>query len=264
MVDSPTSRNRFRLQETGTNNNIWGVYLNEVISCVDQVVDGVESINLGAVATYTLTTTNYSAADEAKNRILQFTNAHASGTDVVIPSVEHEYGVYNNGGADIEVRTAAGSGVTIPTGYYCQLYCDGSDVYARAWYFNGRVRGSAAVANSEFTTLQQVSALIAAASITGTGNTFKISADDTTSKYAEDAIVGASGGGIIFETANGGANEQLRGRLNVNGMTAGTTVDPTADYVPLYDASAGTHIKVLPQYIADEGNLCLAAGVFAL
>jgi len=52
--------------------------------------------------------------------------------------------------------------------------------------------------------------------------------------------------------------------IDINGLTQASEVDTAADFVPIYDASAGGHRKVLPSLIADEGNLCLAAGVFAL
>lgn len=187
MVDTATTRNRLRKQEVGTNVNSWGTNLNEALDVIDQCLDGVESINLGAASTYTLTTTNYTTADEAKQRVLQFTNGNSGGTDVVIPSVEHDYGIYNNSGYDIEVRTSAGTGPTIPTGYYCQVYCDGSNVHSRPLFVNGAVRGSDAVADEDFTTLLQVSNLIAAQLLAGDGSLLT-RVDDTTRKFLGDAL----------------------------------------------------------------------------
>ena len=132
MVDSPTTRNRFRKQEVGTNNNTWGTKLNEVLDCVDQVVDGVESVDLGASASYTLTTTDYTTADQAKNRVLVCSNVNSSGSDVIVPSVEHVYGVRNSGSATITVKTAAGTGVAIPASRFAWVYCDGTNVVSGA------------------------------------------------------------------------------------------------------------------------------------
>lgn len=253
MVDSPTSRNRIRKQETGTNVNTWGDLLDEALDVIDQLLDGVESINLGAATSYTLTTTNYTTADEAKQRVLQFTNAAAAGCDVIIPSVEHEYGIYNNSGADLEVRTAAGTGPTIPTGYYCQVYSDGSNVYSRPLFVNGAIRATAAGSNGELTTLLQVSNLIAAQLTTGDGS-FLVSADDTTRKFLEAAA--AAGTGIALTVLNPGANEQLQIAIS---LTEGTGVD-------ISGATISVDTTELEEFLALTGKITatLSAGTTAM
>lgn len=50
--------------------------------------------------------------------------------------------------------------------------------------------------------------------------------------------------------------------FDIGAMTAGSDVDPLADYVPIYDASAGAQKKVLASLIADEGALVFASRVF--
>jgi len=50
--------------------------------------------------------------------------------------------------------------------------------------------------------------------------------------------------------------------FSIPALTTGTDVDPAADYVPIYDASAGAQRKVLASQIADEANLVLASQVF--
>lgn len=132
MVDSPTTRNRLRKQEVGTNNNTWGTKLNEVLDCVDQVVDGVEAVDLGAAASYTLTTSDYTTSDQAKNRVLVCSNLNAAGSDLIVPNVEHVYGVRNSGSTTLEVTTSAGTGVEIPTGRFAWVYCDGTNVVSAA------------------------------------------------------------------------------------------------------------------------------------
>jgi len=132
MVDSPTTRNRLRKQEVGTNNNTWGTKLNEVLDCVDQVVDGVEAVDLGGATSYTLTTSDYTTSDQAKNRVLVCSNLHASGSDLIVPNVEHVYGVRNSGSTTLEVKTSAGTGVEIPAGRFTWVYCDGTNVISAA------------------------------------------------------------------------------------------------------------------------------------
>lgn len=174
MVDSPTTRNRLRMQERGTNVNTWGDNLNEALQCIDQCLDGVEAINLAASTSYTLTTTNYTTADEAKNRVLVFSNVAPAGSSVIIPSVEHTYGVRNGGGGTLTIETAAGSGVDIPAGRFMWVYCDGTNVEPAA---NTTLPSSftPGLANDPVT-LSYLNAALAAAAIPGATGTVKVDA----------------------------------------------------------------------------------------
>ena len=127
MADSATTRNRLRKQSLGSNVNTWGdTKLNEVLDCVDQITDGVETINL--TGDYTLTTSNYTVSDQAKQRVLLFTGSLSSSANVVVPSSEKHFIIYNASGANIVPKTSSGTGPTIPTGFYTTVYCDGSNV----------------------------------------------------------------------------------------------------------------------------------------
>lgn len=223
MTDTATTRNRLRKQETGTNTNTWGTNLNEVLDAVDQTLDGVETINLTASTDYTLTTTNYTTADQAKQRVLLFTGSLSSAVNVIIPSVEHTYLVYNACGQTLTVKTSAGTGPAIPTGFMSWVYCDGSNVYTRPVFVNGALEVSGVIGgvtdaanDDEATNLGQVSALIAAQLTSGDGSLL-VSADDTTRKFLEDALTG--GQGISIATQNPGGNETSQISADEFGLT---------------------------------------------
>lgn len=202
MVDSPTTRNRFRKQEVGTNNNTWGTKLNEVLDCVDQVVDGVESVDLGASASYTLTTTDYTTADEAKNRVLVCSNINASGSSLIVPSVEHTYGVRNSGSTTLTVKTSAGTGIAIPAGRFAWVYCDGTNVESAA---STSFPSSYSPGNNttDAATTGYVDTAIATASLPATAGTVLVSGADTTAGYLAAKI--AEGTGI--DLTNSGAGD---------------------------------------------------------
>lgn len=190
MVDTPTSRNRLRKQEVGTNNNTWGINLNQVLDCVDQVTDGVETIALtSAGGTYTLTTTNYTTADEAKNRVLIFTGVGTAAWDIVIPSVEHEYEIVNRYAGTITPKTSAGTGVAIPTLYNAIIYCDGVNVgnsaptvFPGAIQVAGQIKVvTAGTDATDAVNKDQMETAIAAAS--PTPGTVRVSLNDTTAGY---------------------------------------------------------------------------------
>lgn len=212
MVDSPTTRNRFRKQERGTNVNSWGDNLNEALDCIDQVLDGVEAINLGGATSYTLTTTNYSTADEAKNRVLVFSNPAAAGCDVIVPSVEHEYLVVNTDATGaITVKTAAGTGVTVPVSARATVYCNAVNVsLGTPNYVGAKLVGvTAGTANTDAVNVAQMAAAIAASVPAGTAGTFFNSVVDTTRGYLTDKLTFTAAGLLIatMATQNAGANE---------------------------------------------------------
>ncbi len=196
MVDSPTTRNRLRKQELGTNTNTWGdTKLNEVLDALDQALDGVENIVL--TGSKTLTTSNYSTADEAKNRVLKFTGTLAAPAEVFVPSVEHMYLAVNAAGASVTLRTAGGSGVSLPNGYAAAVYCDGSDVFnGSPTFLTGAVQISGALqvggkianvtagtASLDAINKSQMDAAIAAATTSSTAGSVKVTATDSTNRY---------------------------------------------------------------------------------
>lgn len=176
MVDTPTTRNRFRKQALGTNTNTWGdTKLNEVEDCIDQVIDGVETINLTSSADYTLTTTNYTTADEAKNRVLVFTGTLSAAVNVIVPSVEHEYNIVNTCGQILTVKPSAGTGVAIPNNRTCRIYCDAVNVSNAApnWISHFATSPSN---NGDLIVWQVLQAALAAAVIPGANGTVKVDA----------------------------------------------------------------------------------------
>lgn len=197
MVDSPTSRNRLRKQEVGTNNNTWGTKLNEVLDCVDQVVDGVEAVDLGGSTSYSLTTTDYTTADQAKNRVLVCSNLNAAGSNLIVPSVEHAYGVRNSGSTTLTVKTSAGTGVAIPASRFAWVYCDGTNVEHAA---STTLPASFTPSNTnDATTKTYVDTTIAAAAIPGANGTVKVDAA-ATAVYLGAALTDS---GAITITDNG-------------------------------------------------------------
>ncbi|MFA6043620.1 MAG: hypothetical protein WC718_01435 [Phycisphaerales bacterium] len=123
MTDTPSSRLRLRVQETGTNVNTWGALLNVALQLVDDAVAGVASVTL--TANYSLTSTNY-VEDEARKAILKF-----SGTGsytVTIPSVSKAYIVWNNTSGTLTITAGAGTTVDIDTGDIVIVFCDAVNV----------------------------------------------------------------------------------------------------------------------------------------
>jgi len=188
MADSATTNKRLRKQSLGSNTNTWGdTKLNEVLDVIDQCMDGYESIAL--TGDLTLTTTNYTTADQAKYRVINFTGSMSAA--VTFPSVQGWYLILNNSSGTVTCKCSAGTGVAIPAGYIALIYGNGSDMangapmlVSGAMTVAGQIHGVATgTANTDAVNVAQMSTAIAAASLPATSGTVLNSVNDTTANY---------------------------------------------------------------------------------
>ena len=134
MTTEYTARNRAIKQETGSNLNVWGTVLNnQALDMFDESLDGVESVDLGAAATFDLSDAAYTKngeSDTSRQRVLIFSNTHASGTAITIPSVEKWYFIRNSASQAITLAPNSGSTASVPAGADAVVFSDGTNCYA--------------------------------------------------------------------------------------------------------------------------------------
>lgn len=106
----------------------WGDQVNNGITAlVDTAVAGTVNIAVGS-GDYTLSVAN-GATDESRAAILNLTVGTGTGArNVICPALSKIYVVYNNTGFTQTIKTAAGSGVAVPTGKTMTVRCDGTNV----------------------------------------------------------------------------------------------------------------------------------------
>lgn len=107
----------------------WGTTVNNgITSLVDDSVAGTATITMVA-SDYTLSTTQ-GVANEARKMFITATGTPGAARNIIVPAVSKLYFVYNNttGGFAQTVKTAAGTGVSVPNGARMVLYCNGTDV----------------------------------------------------------------------------------------------------------------------------------------
>jgi len=112
----------------GDQSGIWGQTTNTNLgTLIEQAITGVQSITMSD-ANYTLTNFN-GTLDEARNAVLVVTGTNNAIRDLIPPVVEKLYTIVNNttGGYAIRVIGATGTGVNIPNGATCLVYCDGTN-----------------------------------------------------------------------------------------------------------------------------------------
>lgn len=134
MPSTYTPRNRAEKQATGEGLNVWGQNLNQrTTDLFDEALDGVESVDLGAAATFDLSDaahTKNGESDTSRQRVLIFSNTHASGTAITIPSVEKWYFIRNSGSQAITLAPSGGTTASVPAGADAIVFSNGTNCYA--------------------------------------------------------------------------------------------------------------------------------------
>lgn len=126
---------RLTKQDLDENPDTWGTVLNvSALQLLEDAIAGTAAVTLIDTSDYTLDATagGPSAADSARYMIIDVVGSPGGSTNIVVPTVSKLYLAANNTGdsSDIVVKTAAGTGATIPAGTAYFVYCDGTDVLA--------------------------------------------------------------------------------------------------------------------------------------
>lgn len=231
MADSYTTRGRHRKQSLGARLNAWGLAegINGIVDSFDEGVYGVETITLtGAVS---LSTANHDT-DQARNIGFIFKGSPGTAVAVTVPDVESRYIVKNESGVTLTIKTSAGSGAAVRNGVGAVLISDGvtvTDATSRSIDQLETAAGNASLngykitdlgtptAASDATNKSYVDVAIASAGVPATSGAVLISANDTTSRYLEDALV--AGNGVTLTTNNDGADETLTVGVDFSTLT---------------------------------------------
>lgn len=131
MASSYTTNLRFTLPVQGELAASWGNTVNTgVTSLVDSAISGTASIALTGT-TYTLTVAS-GATDESRQMFLTFTGTPGGAATVTCPGGSGVgsklYYVTNNTNVAVTLKTALGTGISVPVGVRMALYCDGTNV----------------------------------------------------------------------------------------------------------------------------------------
>jgi hypothetical protein len=207
MASTYSTSLKLTLMGDGDQAGLWGQTTNTNLgTLLEQAITGVTSIVMSD-ANYTLTSFN-GVSDEARNAVLVVTGTNNAVRDLIPPVVEKLYTVVNNttGGYAIRVIGLSGTGVNIPNGATCLVYCDGTN------FING-LSGSA----GNFSV---------AGNITATGN---VSVTGNASVTGNVAVTGAiTGNGIGISAIN--ASNIASGTL-LNARTTAATANGASTIV---------------------------------
>lgn len=131
MATQYTNRLKLALPVQGELIGSWGNTVNdEITSLIEEAVAGLAIINTWTSNSHTLTVVEGDTS-ESRAAILKLTDTGTALTDagtVICPGVSKMYIVQNATGRPITVKTAAGTGVTIPNTKTTIVFCDSNNV----------------------------------------------------------------------------------------------------------------------------------------
>lgn len=211
---------KIELIGTGEQAGTWGTTTNTNLgTALEEAITGRVTATFPSDATYTLPYLDSNGSQIFRNLVL---NVVSSGNlsvtrDLIIPAIEKQYFIENNtsGGQSIRVKTAAGTGVTIPNGKIANIFCNGTDTRLADDFVNitggaidGVAIGASTASTGAFTTLSAT---------TLSATTFSA----TNASLTNALPVGSGGTGVQTLTAN---NVLLgNGTSAIQGVAPGTS-----------------------------------------
>jgi hypothetical protein len=126
---------KIELITTGEQTGTWGGTTNTNLgTALEEAIVGRATVNFTSDANLTISLTNTNATQVARNYILNVTSGVSltATRNLVVPSINKPYIIENNttGGQSIVVKTAAGTGVTVPNGKRTMVYANTTNVVA--------------------------------------------------------------------------------------------------------------------------------------
>lgn len=135
MSSTYSSNLKIELIANGEQSGTWGTTTNTNFTNVfEEAIVGTGTPDFVADADLTLTYLNNINSQTARNLVLNVISSVGGGLtaprNLIVPTINKNYLIKNNttGGQAITVKTAAGTGITIPNGYKTFVYVNGVDV----------------------------------------------------------------------------------------------------------------------------------------
>lgn len=230
-MSSTYSNLKLQLMTTGENLATWGNVTNiNLGTALEEAIVGSANVTFASANT-TLTLSDTNTTQTARNLRLNLIGTTGGSTrNLTVPSIEKVYIVNNTCADSVLVKTAAGSGITVPTGKTMWVYNNGTDVVDATTHLtsltlasalpvaSGGTGGNTAATarsalsaaksgtNTDITSLQPLAYMIEGATISATASTGTINFDAVTQS-------------VLYYTTNASGNWTVNIRGN-----SGTTL----------------------------------------
>jgi hypothetical protein len=229
---------------TGENSTTWGTVTNlNLGTAIEEAIIGSADVTF-ASGNVTLSLTDTNSSQTARNVRLRCTGTTGGSTrNLVVPSIEKPYIVQNDCADSIVVKTAAGSGITVPAGKTMWVYTDGTNVVDVTNHLTSLTLGTALATAQGGTGANTASG---ARTNLGLGTLAVQNANDVTitgGNISNITITSGSISGITdlaISDGGTGANTASGARTNLGATTLGgnlfTITNPSAVTFPRFNA----------------------------
>ena len=208
---------KIELIGTGEQAGTWGTTTNVNLgTALEEAIVGRATANFTSDADLTISLTSTNTTQVARNYILNVTSTGSltATRNLIVPSINKPYIIENNttGGQSIVVKTAAGTGVTVPNGKRTMVYANTTNVVAAENHISDLTLGTALPVTSGGTGVT---------TSTGTGSTV-LSASPTFTGTVNAADLTTTGNTILgnattdtLNVGNGGLIKDASGNVGI-------------------------------------------------
>ena len=245
---STYSQLKIELIGTGDQDGTWGTTTNVNLgTALEEAIVGRANAIFSSDANLTISLTNTNGTQVARNYILNVTSVGSltATRDLIVPTINKPYIIENNtsGGQSIVVKTALGTGVTVPNGFRVMVYANGTNVVQAQDYIPTLTVGTLNLPSAlpvgsggtGATTAATARTSLGVPSLTGTGATGTWSID-----IAGNAATATSATNATRITNSGGWNVTPSGTnlyFNYSGTNVGV-LDSSGNFTVLGNVTA--------------------------
>lgn len=150
MASTYSTNLKIELMGTGDQVGSWGSTTNNNFQyALEEAIVGYVNVQFTNDANLTISLSDSNASQTARNYFLYVTSTVtlSAQRDLIVPTIEKPYVVHNatTGSQAIRVKTAAGTGIVVPSGKKMILYVDGTNVVEQADYATSFEIGSLSI-----------------------------------------------------------------------------------------------------------------------
>ena len=133
---------------TGEQTGTWGGTTNNtLVYALEEPIVGRAAVAF-TDANVTLTPVSLNTNQTFRNLYLNCTGTNTTTRSLIVPTINKNYYIENNTNQSLLVKTAAGTGITVLSGYTCAVYINGVDVVQAATYEPVMTVGTLALGNN--------------------------------------------------------------------------------------------------------------------
>jgi hypothetical protein len=243
MPSTYSTNLKIELISTGEQSGTWGTTTNTNLgTLLEEAICGVGAVTMLDADT-TITISN-GASSTARKVILTVTGTLTANRNLIVPSINKTYIVYNNttGGYAVTVKTSAGTGISVPNGQKRMVYGDSTNINEAvnsvgSFWVNGTLTSTGAgtftgaLTSNNYVYSNTGTAAMARFVLQNTNRTWSISNYGTSySPNGRFTIADETAGTTWFSIDVGGLTS-INGALNYGGVTLANAVTGTGNMV---------------------------------